>query len=274
MKNTIPSNILTSAVDSKDQQHLGLEGVDDPYPTITIIDNDQKPLTKKQRTAFGCLPERTVVIAIFSIYFFFGIVKTASCVSEFILTKPLTSQLFVILTGMVSFLIATAGAIGMNALYKENAVLLRRLSIFFVVLTGFILVLTSIGLIIEMTMRNDLLKECTNRYKIDYDDDDQIDCNRVADLLLIKEALSLLFFDLILIYFVHVIFRHAHAMKSPSRYPYPLGKPESDLPPAYHIYVSQGVPTADNWVPPAYNENPNSIPVGDEKNGRDPTNRV
>ncbi|CAG8470789.1 5569_t:CDS:2 [Ambispora gerdemannii] len=139
---------------------------------------------------------------------------------------------------------------------------MRRLSIGVVVLTVFILILYLTDLSVDIATREKLVDSCNRIIEEEQLDSDTISCKRVVKIYLIREGIFMFLFGMIQVYFSRVVFRFARSMSSISQYPYPLSKDGDDLPPTYFVYASQGVPTADNWVPPpTYNGNPNNIAV-------------
>lgn len=236
--------------------------VNDAYPTVTIIDTAEKH--QKQRKACGCFPERTVVVAILSMHFFWGIIKAAASLSSLPTLDSTQAQVLNIFTAVISLLLVTASAVGLNAMYKENANLMRRLSIAFIVLTVIGLSFSVTEFALDVVNHDDFVSQCNQAPQRDLSNPrTPSDCNQLVNVYLVQEGLYVFFLEIIQVYFAHVIFRHARGMAAKPRYPYPLAAAQnSDAPPTYFVYASQGVPTSDSWVPPpTYNGNPNNIPV-------------
>jgi hypothetical protein len=262
---TTTDNTTTTTTPSENTNNTSTTIIDD-YPTVTIIDNAEK--NERQRKACGCFPERTVVVAIFSMYFFWGIIQAAAFLSSLPMAHSTQSQLLNIFIAVVSLFLVITSAIGLNAMYKQNAKLMRRLSIVFIVLTFMTLAFSVTEFTLDVVNHDDLVSQCNQAVQQDISDASDIDCNQLVKIYLVREGFYGFFLEMIQFYFAYVIFRHARGMVAKPQYPYPLAATQnSDAPPTYFVYASQGVPTSDNWVPPpTYNGNPNNIPVsGDNK---------
>ncbi|CAG8626694.1 7037_t:CDS:2 [Ambispora leptoticha] len=179
-----------------------------------------------------------------------------------VVTQSVPDQAYYIISGIVAFLLAISSVIGVNALYKDKVIVMRRLSIVFIILTVIMLITSLVNLSVDISTRDQIVDSCYSAVE-QSQDANTIDCRYLVKLYLIRESITLFLLGIIQTYFAYVVLRHARSMGGNSQYPYPLANKEGDdLPPTYFVYASQGVPTADNWVPPpTYNGNPNNIPV-------------
>jgi hypothetical protein len=194
------------------------------YPTITVIDsiepnqNDQSA----RRNCCGCVPERFGVFAILSVYLFFGLCGITTSFGGLASANQTSDIIFLIISGLLNVFLTIISALGINAIKKEKAVMMYRLSITFWVFTVFTLIFSATLFILDIVYKSSIVKDCEESLeslKINTSSDsfDDTDCNHVANVYLVKEAIRLFFIETISIYFACVIFKYANRMLKKSQ---------------------------------------------------------
>jgi len=253
----------------------------EPYPTITVMDYDtdkaniaDSSRNKPWRSCCFCIPERVGVSAILSLYFFLGVLNAASSFTGLTITESARDQALMVISGILSLSLAIAGIIGLTAVRKENAGMMRRLSIAFLVQNILQLALSAVSFALDVVFRSEAVKECQNIVDTDAsssDNTDNTDCHQFVDTLLLKEAFGSVFFEALMFYFGYVIYRYARRMSAQKD---DDARNSTQQTPTYFVYATRP-PTSTDWVPPptynsnsppTYSGNPNNIPLtGDTK---------
>jgi len=233
-----------------------------PLPTITIIDSADKPSSDKLRSCCICFPEQTGVAIIFSFYFLFGFLS--SIASLLLLTNSsdtVDKTTFAISFVLYAFL-SISGILGLTLIQKDNAVMMRKLSIAFWIITGLTLIYNLSGYIYEVTLKNTFIQQCQ-----DDPANANIDCNQAINFILVRDALKTIFVEFFSLYFSYVISRFSRRMLEDSKKPIlPYGVDQNgQTTPSYTVYVNRP-PTSLDWIPPpTYTVRANDIP-SDTKN--------
>jgi hypothetical protein len=223
-------------------------------PTITIIDSIEPSQNDKlaKRNCCGCIPERFGVFAILSMYLFFGLFATATSFAALAFTSQTSDTIYFIISGCLNVFLTIISALGINAIKKEKAVLMYRLSITFWVYTIFTLIFSATLFILDIVYKSSLVKDCeetVESLKTSGEYFDDVNCVHVADVYLIKEAIRLFFVETISMYFAYVIFRYANQMLRVARDQTVLPIANGQQTPTYFVYSNQP-PTSNDWTPP------------------------
>jgi hypothetical protein len=252
--------------------------LDEEAPAYTIIDTPVERNVKRQRTACGgCMPERNAVVAIFSLYFFFGVVYTAVALVGIAYDGSAYDKLVSVANFLLSAALTTAGLFGMKVVSTENAKKMHRLAIMVVVLTVAKLSIGLIDYVHFIVTRDDAVDRC-NEYKQDYARINgvvlNVDCSRAVQNQLIRDGLNLFLVETILVYFAYIVFRYSTHLKRKAKSPLPSigdGRHVNSIPPTYAVYGASA-PTANDWIPPpVYSGNPNHIPLAEKEGDAETT---
>lgn len=226
----------------------------DTYPTITIIDslsvpNDDEPTRKR----CFIIPERAFIAVIFSLNLFFGILITAGAFTGLSLSSDPSTQAQYAVYGISYAFLALTGIIGLTALRKENAILMRRLSISFWILTALLLIFNVTSYIIRIISKPESVQSCQTNLNQLYSEDKQkeldLNCDRIVNYSLIRSAFQLLFVEAISIYFAYAVACYSRKLLSKLKFNN-QGNTNNVL--TYKIQTTNPPPTSDSWVPPNF----------------------
>jgi hypothetical protein len=171
------------------------------------------------------------------------------------------------INGSLSAFLAVAGIIGLVAMRNNNAILLRRLSISFWVLTVLMLILNVTDYIINIVSKPDAVKECQIASSQDTGEggEKQLiqDCEKIINFFLFRDAFQLLFIEAISIYFTYTIACYSKRLITKSKTSeFRLkfnnnqnNKDNTNDVSTYQIYTTNFPPTSDDWKPPKYSQN-------------------
>jgi len=227
----------------------------DTYPTITIIDslsvpNDDEPTRKR----CFIIPERAFIAVIFSLNLFFGILITAGAFTGLSLSSDPSTQAQYAVYGISYAFLALTGIIGLTALRKENAILMRRLSISFWILTALLLIFNVTSYIVRIISKPEYVQSCQDNLNQLYSEDQQkelgLDCDRIVNYSLIRYAFQLLFVEAISIYFAYAVACYSRKLLSKFNNQKHQGNTNAVF--TYKIQTANPPPTSDNWVPPNF----------------------
>jgi len=198
--------------------------------------------------------QRTGVAVIFSFYFLTGFLSSIASFVSITYSSDTVGEILLSISGVIYFLLFVSGALGMTLMRKDNAVMMRKLSIASWVITVLILIYNLTVYILEIITKSDSVKQCQDDVSQDADVglNDNIDCNKVVNIFLVKDALKLIFVEFFSLYFSYVIYRFSRRMLEDSRknpiLPYSINQ-DGLTTPSYVVYDTRP-PTSLDWVPP------------------------
>jgi len=172
-------------------------------PTVTIVDSTEQI---GRRSCCGCVSESVGVFAILSVYFFLGVFYAAASFVSLGFYDDAYYKVFLSISGCLHTFLAITSALGVFAIRKENAVMMRRLSIAFWILTALMFIFSVILFVLEVISKSSLIQACENG-------ENYVDCNQYANDYLISEAIKLFIIESISIYFAYVIYRYTVRMR-------------------------------------------------------------
>jgi len=207
-------------------------------PTVTIVDSTEQI---GRRSCCGCVSESVGVFAILSVYFFLGVFYAAASFVSLGFYDDVNYKVFSSISGCLHTFLAITSALGVFAIRKENAVMMRRLSIAFWILTALMFIFSVILFVLDVISKSSLVQACGNDFE------NYVDCNQYANDYLISEAIKLFIIESISVYFAYVIYRYTVRMRQS---PLPFVAPvDGQKTPTYLIYNTRP-PTSNDWVPP------------------------
>lgn len=238
-------------------------------PTITIIEsadrNDRKS-SDKPRSCCICVPEQTGVAIIFSFYFLSGFLSSVASFISIGYSSGMVDKVLLVISGILYVLLSMSGAVGITLIRNDKAAMMRKLSMASWIVTGLLLIYNVVVYILEIASKGAAVQECQNAVNQDTDlDNNDIDCNKIINIILVKDALKLLFVEFFSLYFSYVISRFSRRMTRDSRRPITPYSVEQNgqTTPSYPVYATRP-PTSLDWIPPptytvrASNNSPNT----------------
>lgn len=241
--------------DNNNKNNDNNDNKNDTYPTITIIDSLSVPYEDEPiRKRCFIIPERAFVAVIFSLNLFFGILITAGAFTGLSLSSDPSTQAQYAVYGISYAFLALTGIIGLTALRKENAILMRRLSISFWILTALLLIFNVTSYIVRIITKPEYVQSCQTNLNQLYSQDQQkeldLSCDRIVNYSLIRYAFQLLLVEAISIYFAYAV--ACYSKKLLSKLKFDNQKHQGNDVFTYKIQTTNPPPTSDSWVPPNY----------------------
>ncbi|CAJ0637530.1 7110_t:CDS:2 [Entrophospora sp. SA101] len=184
---------------------------------------------------------------------FFGILITAGAFTGLSLSSDPSNQAQYAVYGISYAFLALTGIIGLTALRKENAILMRRLSISFWILTALLLIFNVTSYIVRIISKPESVQSCQTNLNQLYSEDKQkeldLNCDRIVNYSLIRYAFQLLFVEAISIYFAYAVACYSRKLLTKLKFNN-QGNTNDVL--TYKIQTTNPPPTSDSWVPPNF----------------------
>ncbi|CAG8531866.1 12823_t:CDS:2 [Acaulospora morrowiae] len=205
-----------------------------PLPTFTIVDSAEKQSSNKLRSCCICIPERTGVAIILSFYFLSGFLSSVASFFYITESSDTLDIVFLVISGILYFLVFVSGFLGLSFIRKDNAVMMYKLSIASWIITMSLLFYNLTTYILEIVFKSSSVQQCQEDF------DQEIDCNQVVNIILIKDALKFAFSEFFSVYYPII-----HSLTPVL--PYAVDQNGQMTP--YAAYVTKP-PTSLDWIPP------------------------